>query len=134
MRIHPAEKPDQEAQEETPCVFIVFDLLVTSRQAVIDQPLRERRRHLESFAKKYFKKGRLIRLSPMTCDLSIARKWFHMGVGLDGIVAKREDLLISRAKRTGSKRSRNRHGRLRGGGFRHLEKKKLMAFTARTLQ
>jgi len=33
---------------------------------LIDQSLRERRRHLESFAKKYFKKDGLIRLSPMT--------------------------------------------------------------------
>jgi len=58
---------------------------------LIDQPLRERRRHLESFARNISKKDRLIRLSPMTCDI-LSRAVVHMGVGLDGIVAKREDL------------------------------------------
>jgi len=70
MRIHPAESRIRKLSEETPCVFIVFDLLVDEQgKALIDQPLRERRRHLESSAKNYFQKDGLIRLSPMTCDL-----------------------------------------------------------------
>jgi ATP-dependent DNA ligase len=102
MRIHPAESRILKLSHETPCVFIVFDLLVDEHgKPLIAEPLRERRRKLETFAKKYFRKNGLVRLSPMTSDLSLARKWFHMGVGLDGIVAKREDLSYQSGKRTG---------------------------------
>lgn len=126
MRIHPAESRVRKLSQATPCVFIVFDLLVDEHgKPLIAEPLRERRRRLEAFAKKYFKKNGLIRLSPMTCDLSLARKWFHMGVGLDGIVAKREDLSYQSGKRTGMlKIKKQRTADCVVGGFRYLEKKK----------
>ena len=92
---------------------------------LIVQALRERRRRLEAFTKKYLKKSRLIRLSPMTCDLSIARKWFHMGIGLDGIIAKREDLPYQSGNRTGMlKIKKQRAADCVVGGFRYLEMKK----------
>ena len=126
MRIHPAESRVRKLSQQTPCVFIVFDLLVDEHgKALIGLPLRERRRKLEVFAKKYFKKGGLIRLSPMTRDLSLARKWFHMGVGLDGIVAKREDLPYQSGERTGMEKiKKQRTADCVVGGFRYLEKKK----------
>ena len=126
MRIHPAESRVRKLSQQTPCVFIVFDLLVDEQgKALIGLPLRERRRKLEAFAKKYFKKGGLIRLSPMTRDLSLARKWFHMGVGLDGIVAKRDDLPYQSGERTGMlKIKKQRTADCVVGGFRYLEKKK----------
>jgi ATP-dependent DNA ligase len=107
-------------------VFIVFDLLVDDRgKSLIDLPLHERRRKLEIFAKKYFKKGGLIRLSPMTRNLSVARKWFHMGVGLDGIVAKREYLPYQSGERTDMQKiKKQRTADCVVGGFRYLEKKK----------
>jgi ATP-dependent DNA ligase len=126
MRIHPAESRVRKLSEETPCVFIVFDLLVDEHgKPLIGLLLRERRRKLEVFAKKYFKKGGFIRLSPMTRDISLARKWFHMGVGLDGIVAKREDLSYQSGKRTGMQKiKKQRTADCVVGGFRYLEKKK----------
>jgi ATP-dependent DNA ligase len=126
MRIHPAESRIRKLSQETPCVFIVFDLLVDERgNPLIELPLRQRRRKLEAFAKKYFRKGDLIRLSPMTRDLPVARKWFHMGVGLDGIVAKREDLSYQSGKRTGMQKiKKQRTADCVVGGFRYLEKKK----------
>jgi ATP-dependent DNA ligase len=126
MRIHPAESRIRKLSQETPCVFIVFDLLVDEKgRPLIKLPLRERRHKLESFARKYFKKNGLIRLSPMTRDLSVARKWFHMGVGLDGIVAKRDDLPYQSGKRTGMlKIKKQRTADCVVGGFRYLEKKK----------
>lgn len=125
LRIHPAETRVRKLSQETPCVFIVFDLLADQDgKPLIAVPLRERRRTLESFAKKYFRKTSLIRLSPMTRDLSLARKWFHMGVGLDGIVAKRDDLAYQSAKRTGMlKIKKQRTADCVVGGFRYLEKK-----------
>jgi ATP-dependent DNA ligase len=126
MRIHPAESRVRKLSEETPCVFIVFDLLVDEHgKSLIGLPLRERRRKLEVFAKRYFKKGGLIRLSPMTPDLSLSRKWFHMGVGLDGIVAKRDDLPYQSGKRTGMQKiKKQRTADCVVGGFRYLDKKK----------
>jgi ATP-dependent DNA ligase len=127
MRIHPAESRIRKLSESTPCVFILFDLLVDEQgKPLNDLPLIDRRKKLESFAKKYFKKNRLIRMSPMTRDLSIARKWFHMGVGLDGIVAKRDDLPYQSGTRTGMQKiKKQRTADCVVGGFRYLEKKKL---------
>ena len=128
MRIHPAESRIRKLSQQTPCVFIVFDLVVDELgKSLIALPLRERRRKLEVFAKRYFKKGGLIHLSPMARDLSVARKWFHMGVGLDGIVAKREDLPYQSAQRTGMQKiKKQRTADCVVGGFRYLEKKKLL--------
>lgn len=126
MRIHPAESRIRKLSQETPCVLIVFDLLVDEHgNPLIELPLRQRRRNLEAFAKRYFRKGGLIRLSPMTRDLTVARKWFHMGVGLDGIVAKREDLSYQSGKRIGMQKiKKQRTADCVVGGFRYLEKKK----------
>ena len=128
MRIHPAESRVRKLSEATPCVFIVFDLLVDEHgKSLTALPLRERRNKLESFAKKYFKKNGLLRMSPMTPDVALARKWFHMGVGLDGIVAKREDLPYQSGERTGMQKiKKQRTADCVIGGFRYLEKKKLI--------
>src|ERR1700736_1644512 len=49
MRIHPAESRVLKLSHETPCVFIVFDLLVDEHgKPLIAEPLRERRRRLEA--------------------------------------------------------------------------------------
>jgi ATP-dependent DNA ligase len=128
MRIHPAESRVRKLSQETPCVFIVFDLLVDDRgKRLTEQPLRERRQKLETFAKKYFRQDGIVRLSPMTSDLALARKWFHMGVGLDGIIAKREDLAYQSGNRTGMQKiKKQRTADCVVGGFRYLEKKKLV--------
>ncbi|MGB9448586.1 MAG: ATP-dependent DNA ligase [Candidatus Acidiferrum sp.] len=126
MRIHPAESRIKKLSAATPCVFIVFDLLVDDKGAnLANSPLRERRKKLEAFAKKYFGKSSSIQLSPVTKDLSKAREWFHMGVGLDGIVAKRMDLPYQTGKRTGMEKiKKQRTADCVVGGFRYLEKKK----------
>jgi len=50
-----------------------------------------------------------------------------MGVGLDGIVAKREDLPYQSGKRTGMQKiKKQRTADCVVGGFRYLEKKKLI--------
>jgi len=68
-----------------------------------------------------------IRLSPRTDDLPVARKWFHMGVALDGVVAKRRDLPYQSGKRTGMKKiKKQRTADCVVGGFRYLAKKKLV--------
>jgi ATP-dependent DNA ligase len=126
MRIHPAASRIKKLSQATPCVFIIFDLLVDADgENLAKLTLGQRRKHLEQFAKKYLAKSKLIQLSPVTKDLSKAREWFHMGVGLDGVVAKRLDLPYQTGKRTGMEKiKKQRTADCVVGGFRYLEKKK----------
>ena len=125
MRIHPAESRVRRLAQATPCVYIVFDLLLDENGQSLDGfTLEKRRKLLERFA-KHFRKGGLLQLSPMTPDLSEARKWFHMGVGLDGIVAKNKELKYESGKRTGMQKvKKQRTADCVVGGFRYLEKKR----------
>ena len=128
MRIHPAESRIEKLSKGTPCKFIVFDLLVDAAgKNISTSPLRDRRRALEEFARHMLPKSEIIRLSPMTKDIAVARKWFRMGVGLDGIVAKRDDLSYQPGERTGMQKiKKQRTADCVVGGFRYLEKKPLV--------
>jgi ATP-dependent DNA ligase len=128
MRIHPAESRVRKLSQETPSVYIVFDLLADENgEALVEEPLEARRESLEKFAKKYLKGQKSIRLSPVTSELAQARKWFHMGVGLDGIVAKRTDMAYQSGNRHGMQKiKKQRTADCVVGGFRYLEKKKLV--------
>jgi ATP-dependent DNA ligase len=125
MRIHPAASRVQKLSAATPSTLIVFDLLVDDKgKSVVDLPLEARRKKLELFARKYFPADKSVRLSPVTEDLSVARKWFHMGVALDGVVAKRRDLPYQSGERTGMlKIKKERTADCVVGGFRYLEGK-----------
>ena len=128
MRIHPAASRIRKLSEETPATLIVFDLLADDGgESLVEMPLEARRQELERFAKKYFKEHSGIRLSPITTDLSVARKWFHMGVALDGVVAKRRDMPYQSGERTGMQKiKKERTADCVVGGFRYLEKKPLV--------
>jgi len=126
MRIHPAASRVLTLSKETPSVFILFDLLIDDAgKSLVRNSLHDRRIALEKFAKKYMHKDGLLRLSPATNDLALARKWFHMGVGLDGIVAKRTDLPYQSGNREGMQKIKmQRAADCVVGGFRYLEKAK----------
>lgn len=128
MRIHPAESRIQKLSESTPCKFIVFDLLVdVTGKKLVSAVLQARRRALEQFAQRFLPKGSAIQLSPVTKDIAVARKWFHMGTGLDGIVAKRDDLPYQSGERTGMQKiKKQRTADCVVGGFRYLAKKRLV--------
>lgn len=128
MRIHPAASRILKLSQATPSVYIVFDLLVDEKgTTLVDQPLSVRRKALALFARKYLEKEGPVRLSPTTPDVSVARKWFHMGVGLDGIIAKRIDLPYQTGERTGMQKiKKQRTADCVVGGFRYLEKKPLV--------
>lgn len=128
MRIHPAASRVQKLSQDTPSTFIVFDLLVDERgRSLVKRPLEERRKKLEQFAKRYLKKNQAVRLSPTTEDLAVARKWFRMGVALDGVIAKGRDLPYQTGERTGMQKiKRQRTADCVVGGFRYLEKEPLV--------
>src|SRR5512132_1801236 len=62
QRIHPASSRVQKLAADAPALLIVFDLLAdTDGQSLIDLPLRERRRKLEAYARRYLRTKRRIR-------------------------------------------------------------------------
>jgi ATP-dependent DNA ligase len=128
MRIHPAASRIEKLSRETPAVLIVFDLLVDDQgKSLVKLPLEQRRKQLDRFSKKYFPRNTTIRLSPVTRDLSVARKWFRLGVALDGVVAKRRDLPYQSGNRTGMQKiKKQRTADCVVGGFRYLEKEPLV--------
>ena len=128
MRIHPAASRILKLSQQSPCVLIVFDLLVDEKgRSLANLPLRDRRKALQAFVHKYLDEDGTIRLSPTTDDIAIARKWFRMGVGLDGIMAKRVDLPYQPGERTGMQKiKKQRTADCVVGGFRYLEKKPLV--------
>jgi len=128
MRIHPAVSRIEKLSKATPALYIVFDLLVDQLgKNLVKLPLRERRRALEEFARSVLRGSERVKLSPVTKDIEVARKWFHMGVGLDGIVAKRDDMVYQTGKWTGMQKiKKQRTADCVVGGFRYLEKKHLV--------
>ena len=128
MRIHPAASRIHKLSDSTPCLFIVFDLLVDEQgESLVTMPLGKRREMLEKFAQRHLKANRTIQLSPATTEAAAARKWFHMGIGLDGVVAKRRDLPYLSGERTGMQKIKTRRtADCVVGGFRYLDKRPLV--------
>jgi ATP-dependent DNA ligase len=127
QRIHPAASRVAKLSKETPALLIVFDLLVDADGDLLTNlPLKDRRKRLEAFAKKYLKGQNRIRLSPATTRLADAKKWLKsVGATLDGIIAKRRDLEYRSGDRSGIQKIKNyRSADCVVGGFRYLEKQK----------
>jgi len=102
QRIHPAESRIRKLAAEHPAVLIAFDLLADGKDRdLLRRPLAERRRRLESFARRYLRANKSIRLSPATTSAAVARRWFRIAGGnLDGIIAKRTNSPYRSGERT----------------------------------
>ncbi|BBB01658.1 putative DNA ligase [Actinacidiphila reveromycinica] len=90
-RIHPADSRVRHLAEVTPASFVAFDLLALDGASLLDTPQRARR---EALVRALRDADALVRLTPATDDLDVAREWFEQfeGAGLDGVVAKPHDL------------------------------------------
>jgi ATP-dependent DNA ligase len=128
MRIHPASSRIQKLSRSTPCMYLVFDLLIDENgRSMVDLPLEKRRKGLESFADRFLRSNAIVHLSPATNDLDMARQWFKAGVGLDGVIAKRRDLPYESGERSGMQKIKSlRTADCVVGGFRYLEKQSLV--------
>jgi ATP-dependent DNA ligase len=128
MRIHPASSRIQKLSRSTPCMYLVFDLLVDETgESLVSVPLDARRKRLEPFAGRVLKSSEILHLSPATSDLNVARRWFNAGVGLDGVIAKRRDLPYESGERNGMQKIKTqRTADCVVGGFRYLEKQSLV--------
>jgi ATP-dependent DNA ligase len=87
MRLHPAESRVRRLAAEIPAQFIAFDVLLWKGEPLHKLPLEQRRRALETKAKKFT-------LSPYTAKRADAERWLDRleAAGLDGVVAKRKGL------------------------------------------
>jgi ATP-dependent DNA ligase len=102
---------------------MLFDLLELDGEPLDTLPLSERRERLEQFFRKNEMTG--LRISPMTCDRSIAIRWLqHSGGALDGVVAKRADQDYRYGERAMIKVKQQRTADCVVGGFRYAEKKR----------
>jgi ATP-dependent DNA ligase len=125
QRIHPAASRVKKLSQETPALYLVFDLLATSGQkGLAEKTLRERRPALEAFAKANLK-GSLFRLSPVTTSYATAKKWLaQSGGGSDGVIAKRIDLPYQSGNRDGMQKIKKfRSADCVVGGFRYATNK-----------
>ncbi len=125
QRIHPAESRIQKLSQETPARFMLFDLLADDRgRSVIERPLTERRKMLETFVAKYVTENSTFMLSPATSKIEVARGWLSSMRGqLDGVVAKNLDLPYISGERAMQKIKNLKSADCVVGGFRYLAAK-----------
>lgn len=128
QRIHPAASRVNRLAVETPALIIVFDVLLADGKTLIQESLVARRKILEKFFRKYIRRQKSIRLSPVTNKITDARRWIRqVGATLDGIIAKRRDLRYESGNRRGMQKIKNfRSADCVVGGFRYNEGTKIV--------
>jgi ATP-dependent DNA ligase len=122
QRIHPAASRVIKLSQQTPALYLAFDLLATATdKELAEQPLGKRRPALEAFARTRFKSQTTFRLSPATTSYAAAKKWLaEAGGGFDGVIAKRLDLPYQSGNRDGMQKIKNfRSADCVIGGFRY---------------
>ncbi len=90
QRIHPAASRIKRLSSETPASYAIFDALsLEDHPKLYEDPLKIRRKRLESFAAKHFKKEDFLSLSPSSTAYEKASEWLTGGLAhFDGVVAK----------------------------------------------
>jgi ATP-dependent DNA ligase len=125
QRIHPAASRVKKLSQDTPALYLAFDLLATAREkGLSEKTLNERRPALDAFAKANLK-GSPFRLSPATTSYATAKKWLaQSGDGSDGVIAKRIDLPYQAGNRDGMQKIKKfRSADCVVGGFRYASNK-----------
>jgi ATP-dependent DNA ligase len=92
QRIHPAASRITRLSEETPAVFVAFDLLQNGGETLLDLPYGERRAALEDFV------ADPIELTPMVRTAAEAERWLHEA---EGVIAKEWDAPYRPGERSG---------------------------------
>jgi ATP-dependent DNA ligase len=123
QRIHPAASRVKKLAEQTPALFLAFDLLKNGKTEFAAAPLSKRRLQLEEFAVRCFSGVNLFRLSPASLKPKDAERWLaSAGGGSDGVIAKRLDLPYQAGNRDGMQKiKRYRSADCVIGGFRYGE-------------
>jgi ATP-dependent DNA ligase len=98
LRIHPAASRVKMLAEQSPSSYVAWDLLAFGDEDLRALPQAARRTRLEA-ALGSVKPP--VHVTPATRDKEIARDWFMRfeGAGLDGVIAKPDDLPYAPGKR-----------------------------------
>ncbi len=122
QRLHPAESRVRRLRNETPALFIAFDLLRLESRDLSQEPFDKRRNHLMDLFR--YTRPPLV-ITPATEDAAVASEWLRQfrGDGVDGLVAKHRSLKYQPGKRAMLKIKLERTAECVVGGFRwhHLE-------------
>jgi ATP-dependent DNA ligase len=117
QRIHPAASRVLHLSLTTPASFVAFDLLAMDDRDLRDEPYAVRRARLQEALGNA---APPVHLTPTTNSPDLARDWFSRfeGAGLDGVVAKADDLRYQSGKRVMMKVKHERTADCVVGGFR----------------
>jgi len=98
-RIHPADSRVRHLAEVTPASFVAFDLLALDSASLMEAPQRDRR---EALTLALRDADAPVFVTIASDDLAVAQDWFDRfeGAGLDGVVAKPQDLPYGPGART----------------------------------
>lgn len=98
LRLHPAASRVAKLAQKAPASFVGFDLLAVDGESIMAMPQHERRARLERLLEKA---GPPLYITPVTRDRTRAAQWLDEfeGAGLDGVIAKAEDLPYQPGKR-----------------------------------
>ena len=89
-RLHPAASRVRELSRSCPARYVAFDLLADGDEDLREQPFQWRRNRLEQVLAGA---EETIRLTPSTRDRDLASGWLDAaGSGIDGVVAKPDDV------------------------------------------
>jgi ATP-dependent DNA ligase len=128
QRIHPAASRVKMLSETTPATFVAFDLLAVGTQDLRQKPLAQRWARLVKilgdgdggdFA-ALLRPGPRALLTPITEDAGEAARWLEelAEIGLDGIIAKQNDLKYQPGERVMVKVKRRRTADCVVAGYR----------------
>jgi ATP-dependent DNA ligase len=129
QRIHPADSRVRKLASETPSSFVAFDLLAEGSRDLRAAPLAERWDRLASFLdprptprtmRAILAPRTVVVPTPQTTDADEAVRWFDElePSGLDGVIAKRQDLTYQPGKRAMVKVKHQRTIECVVGGYR----------------
>jgi ATP-dependent DNA ligase len=85
QRIHPAASRIELLSQQTPAIYVAFDLLAEAQQALLERPLEERRERLEQLLEQERFAAAPIELMHCSPDPKMAEGWL---ASAEGTVAK----------------------------------------------
>jgi len=98
QRVHPAASRVTRLSQETPAVFVAFDLLAEGGQSLLELPFAERREALERLLAGAAFDGAPIELMQSSADPDSARRWLREA---EGAIAKVSSAPYLPGKRAG---------------------------------
>jgi ATP-dependent DNA ligase len=118
-RLHPAASRVERLRRETPALFIAFDVIAHGDDDLRGRPFRERRQILDQLLAGA---APPLVATPVTDDKAEAERWLesYQGAGVDGVVAKHEELRYEEGARRMIKVKRERTADCVVAGFRWL--------------